>query len=244
LISSRKYDANKNNEDDSKKLHETINSNNAEIQTLTKENKQLKKTVYAYQLWSKTPGGLNNNLPVANSYHRCKYCTKVFSTEPYLESHLIRRHPDHPNYLREIPVTLSTVAPPPVPVDNRNTINPEIFEKLNQTLNRFSSRVDQIESDSKNDEMRTKLIEEFSKKEQTLNQTLTNQKALYDQEMQNLRKEMFSKLEEEKRVLKEERELERKEMLEREASRREAAEREAAQKEAAQREAEAIRKVI
>jgi hypothetical protein len=40
-----------------------------EIEVLTKENRQLKKTVYAYQLWTKTPGGLSNNQPVAATYH-------------------------------------------------------------------------------------------------------------------------------------------------------------------------------
>jgi hypothetical protein len=43
----------------------------SEVDVLTKENRQLKKTVYAYQLWSKVPGGLNNKQPVAADYFVC-----------------------------------------------------------------------------------------------------------------------------------------------------------------------------
>jgi hypothetical protein len=40
-----------------------------QLAQFAKENRQLKKTVYAYQLWSKVPGGLTNQQPVVSAYH-------------------------------------------------------------------------------------------------------------------------------------------------------------------------------
>eukprot|EP00158_Paraphelidium_tribonemae_P009673 Partr_v1_DN28927_c4_g1_i4_m25223 putative DAZ interacting protein len=61
----------------------------SQLAACTKENRALKKTVYAFQLWSKIPGGVGNNAnpPVAGAsthYCKCRYCEKVFSTDYYL----------------------------------------------------------------------------------------------------------------------------------------------------------------
>lgn len=58
-------------EDQLELIKELERKHEREVEVLSKENRQLKKTVYAYQLWTKTPGGLNNSQPVATEYHVC-----------------------------------------------------------------------------------------------------------------------------------------------------------------------------
>eukprot|EP00835_Amoeboradix_gromovi_P001992 NODE_103_length_20051_cov_0.229401.p4 type:complete len:552 gc:universal NODE_103_length_20051_cov_0.229401:17830-16175(-) len=64
-----------------------LNQNN-EYEDLKKENKLLKKTVYAYQMAHKLP---NNQV---SSYFKCEFCSKSFTSDSYLESHVKRRHAD------------------------------------------------------------------------------------------------------------------------------------------------------
>lgn len=46
-----------------------LNNLKRSFEVVSKENRQLKKTVYAFQLWSKVPGGLSNQQPIAASYN-------------------------------------------------------------------------------------------------------------------------------------------------------------------------------
>ena len=59
-----------------------------ELDTLKKENKMLKKTVYAYQMAHKLPGN------TVSSYYKCEFCPKSFTSDNYLEAHVKRRHGD------------------------------------------------------------------------------------------------------------------------------------------------------
>ncbi|KAI8848473.1 Iguana/Dzip1-like DAZ-interacting protein N-terminal-domain-containing protein [Chytridium lagenaria] len=72
-------------------VHEREDS---EVKNLRKENRALRKTIYAYQLMVKVPTSTNGGGPVTvSSYHRCHLCPKVFKSEVYLDHHLLRRHP-------------------------------------------------------------------------------------------------------------------------------------------------------
>ncbi|KAJ1511077.1 Zinc finger protein dzip1 [Coelomomyces lativittatus] len=86
-----------------------------EIYTTKKENKSMKKTLYAYQMMSRYSGIplsptpppfplAPSNLPAfppsvqtTNSHHRCPYCPKVFQNTPFLKAHVDRRHPEQPS---------------------------------------------------------------------------------------------------------------------------------------------------
>ncbi|KAJ3356224.1 hypothetical protein HDU91_005569 [Kappamyces sp. JEL0680] len=60
-----------------------------------KEVKTLKKALFAYELVAKMPGS-GGRAPSHStvSYHRCRFCEKAFSTEAYVQAHESRRHPD------------------------------------------------------------------------------------------------------------------------------------------------------
>ncbi|KAI9220542.1 Iguana/Dzip1-like DAZ-interacting protein N-terminal-domain-containing protein [Blastocladiella britannica] len=79
-----------------------------ELHATRKECKTLKKTVFAYQVMFKVPGansgrtmqlGIPGGLGAIET-QGCPYCPKVFTSMPYLDSHLMRRHPSLPNPLR------------------------------------------------------------------------------------------------------------------------------------------------
>ncbi len=59
-----------------------------QLATLQKENRQLKKTVYAYQLWSKTPGVPSNAPPPATAtaeYQVTSLLQVLFAAMPVLQ---------------------------------------------------------------------------------------------------------------------------------------------------------------
>ena len=59
-----------------------------DYEEMKKENKMLKKTVYAYQMAHKLPAGQ------VTSYYKCDFCSKSFTSDNFLESHVKRRHSD------------------------------------------------------------------------------------------------------------------------------------------------------
>ena len=77
---------------------------------MKKENRALRKTVYAYQLVTKlTPnqlaqldGGIDGFAVrllrcfdrFTNTLQKCQFCHKIFQTDQFLESHILRRHPN------------------------------------------------------------------------------------------------------------------------------------------------------
>ncbi|RKO89786.1 Iguana/Dzip1-like DAZ-interacting protein N-terminal-domain-containing protein, partial [Blyttiomyces helicus] len=79
-----------------KKLEVTLGEHekqSADLGTLKKELRAVKKTLYVYQLMARVPGGLGSNAgPSVASYHRCPHCAKTFSSQQFLENHLQRRH--------------------------------------------------------------------------------------------------------------------------------------------------------
>lgn len=172
-----------------------------EVDSLVKENRQLKKTINAYQLWSKIPGGIGSQ-PVATSYHRCRYCSKVFNSDYYLESHLVRRHPDKPNYVADgqnvAPINAAQSRGQSAQVDGN------LIDKITETIERFSSKVMETERKLRED-MEQKLKLELSKKEKQIEDAYRSDRLEHEKELQDLKTLMVQQLEDERKLLREER---------------------------------------
>lgn len=152
----------------------------SQLAQVTKENRQLKKTVYAYQLWSKVPGGLNNQQPVVSAYHRCRYCPKVFNSEYYLESHLQRRHADRPNYLAE------TFPIPTAPQTAAKEDTGAVIDKITNTIERFSAKLIETERNLRA-EMEAKLESQLNRKEHSMEEQTRQERLTYQRELQDLK---------------------------------------------------------
>ncbi|RKO99910.1 hypothetical protein CXG81DRAFT_20068 [Caulochytrium protostelioides] len=120
----------------------------AALHDLKKENRQLRKTLYAYQMVTKLPAG-HNTAGLAH-YYDCAWCTKVFTTPAYLRSHCERRHPDqleretpaadaasHPLAPAPAPAPVPAPAPAPPAVEPR----PSETDKIEAMLHAFQSQV-------------------------------------------------------------------------------------------------------
>jgi hypothetical protein len=163
-------------------LTEKENKYEKDLEVLRKENRQLKKTVYAYQLWTKTPGGLSNQQPVAATYHRCRYCTKVFNSEYYLEGHLSRRHPDQPNYVAE----RLNIPSPTMMMPQQMNVSTDLLDKVTTTIERFSTKVLETERQLRA-EMEKKLSEEVAKREHALEDAYRTERLRYEDELRDLK---------------------------------------------------------
>ncbi|KAJ3120640.1 Zinc finger protein dzip1l [Physocladia obscura] len=99
MLSSNQIAASKDLTEATDKLElvtKTLEKQNLDFQAIKKENKSLKKALYAYQLMARVPGYITSaDSNEAASYHRCFHCTKVFKAHSFLQSHIERRHPEH-----------------------------------------------------------------------------------------------------------------------------------------------------
>ncbi|KNE65132.1 hypothetical protein AMAG_19436 [Allomyces macrogynus ATCC 38327] len=141
-----------------------------EIYALKKETKSLKKTIFAYQIMTKTPGfhtaATGNGTvadrsagrvtsPIAVEFHRCRYCPKVFNSTGYLDGHLRRRHADLPHYLDDERHLTSLPPPPaPAPAPAEPDVDPsasaaaqaDLIDRLTRTIEDFGQKLHATEA--------------------------------------------------------------------------------------------------
>ncbi|KAI9337179.1 hypothetical protein DFJ73DRAFT_763505 [Zopfochytrium polystomum] len=85
-----------------------------EISALKKENRTLRKTLYAYQLMAKVPGAPGCDVPVAAT--DAFTAPKVFKAPFYLDSHVKRRHPESYRPPASPPPENDAFVPQPTPL--------------------------------------------------------------------------------------------------------------------------------
>ena len=180
-----------------------------QLSSVTKENRNMKKTIYAFQLWSKVPGANGQataNLVSTANYCRCKYCEKVFSAEFYLDSHLDRRHCDKPNYIKEKEnVVVYTRTHQPQQDQKQPQINQEEWlKKVNEVIEKFGDKLQQTDKQLRH-ELEERLSQELQKKEASLQDALLQNRMSRDKELQDIKTIMTRQLEEERKLLHEER---------------------------------------
>ncbi|KNE54236.1 hypothetical protein AMAG_00226 [Allomyces macrogynus ATCC 38327] len=162
-----------------------------EIYALKKETKSLKKTIFAYQIMTKTPGfhtaAAGNGTvvadrgagrvtsPIAVEFHRCRYCPKVFNSLGYLDGHLRRRHADLPHYLDdERHLTSPPLPAPPAPpapaepdVDPSASAQADLIDRLTRTIEDFGQKLHATEAQLQAD-MEDRLHRELAAKQAEL----------------------------------------------------------------------------
>ncbi|KAI9179735.1 hypothetical protein H9P43_005065 [Blastocladiella emersonii ATCC 22665] len=196
-----------------------------EIYALKKENKTLKKTIFAYQVMTKVPGyhpgaGTGQGAPAVVQYLRCRYCPKIFNMKSNLETHLRRRHADLPFYTIEeashavqteppapTPAPApSALPPPPPPPEEPAPPNPqqELIERLTRTIDDFGVRLQETEAAIRT-ELESRLAHDLADRERALAQQQAAERAAHEQEMQQLRTHLHDELDEERQFLAEER---------------------------------------
>ncbi|KAJ3355300.1 Zinc finger protein dzip1 [Allomyces javanicus] len=161
-----------------------------EIYALKKETKSLKKTIFAYQIMTKTPGfhtaAAGNGAvvadrsagrvtsPIAVEFRRCRYCPKVFNSLGYLDGHLRRRHADLPHYLDDERHLTPPPAPaPPAPAEP--DVDPsasaaaqaDLIDRLTRTIEDFGQKLHATEAQLQAD-MEDRLHRELAAKQAEL----------------------------------------------------------------------------
>ncbi|KAJ3214155.1 EF-hand domain-containing member C2 [Dinochytrium kinnereticum] len=169
-----------------------------ETKALKKENRALRKTIYAYQLMVKVPTSSqgNNHAVTVSSYHRCEYCPKVFKSDIYLDNHMLRRHPEVPqeDYRRHqnpIRPQKRLDSPQPSRDPHDHAVPPvqkgmEVIEKVTETMERFSSRILEVERQLKN-EMEMKLANELGERQARLEDKYKQERLRYEKDLQELK---------------------------------------------------------
>ncbi|KAJ3246644.1 Zinc finger protein dzip1 [Chytriomyces hyalinus] len=207
-------------------LTATYEKQDAELSALKKENRTLKKTLYAYQLMARVPGHAPDtpNNDVA-TYHRCAFCTKVFKSRAYLDNHMILRHPDNmhqyqqqcppqnqPYFQQNYPQNPSFGArgmqqpgepsgPPPW--------WPQQGGFSRQTDSNNAEILDMVSKVRETQEIMRKELEdrvqkEVSLRQATLNSSYEQERLKHDEEIQGLKTAIFKQLSEERAQFEEE----------------------------------------
>ncbi|KAJ3411897.1 hypothetical protein HDV05_001532 [Chytridiales sp. JEL 0842] len=208
-------------------LTDTYDKQCVEFNAMKRENRTLKKTLYAYQLMTRVPN--SNGEPVAvASYHRCDLCHKVFKAAYYLDSHIQRRHPEHHRTAPPISTTAATstsagpscshlterstsirglfdqdsspsfVNLPPLPGKNELT-----YEKMEETLTKFTERMMETEK-ALRIEMESKMLSEIKKKEAEEEEKRVQEKLKYEKEIQEMKGMIHTQMENERAAFAEE----------------------------------------
>ncbi|KAJ3373800.1 Zinc finger protein dzip1 [Allomyces arbusculus] len=193
-----------------------------EIYALKKETKSLKKTIFAYQIMTKTPGFHTGTgagygavvadrsagrvtSPIAVEFHRCKYCPKVFNSLGYLDGHLRRRHADLPHYLDD---ERHPTPPPPAPpappapaepdVDTTASAQADLIDRLTRTIEDFGQKLHATESQLQAD-MEDRLHRELAAKQAELEEA-------HNRDWDTWRAQVHDELEAERALIAQERE--------------------------------------
>ncbi|KAL7746474.1 hypothetical protein RI367_008124 [Sorochytrium milnesiophthora] len=176
----------------------------AQMFEVKKENRFLKKTVYAYQMVSKLPGFAAGPATVggAVTYH---HCSKAFNARHYLDAHMQRRHPeaiDDGSYHTADDTSKGMF----VPYQEDNTTKKDVaaLEKISATIEQFSHRIVDTERQIRT-EMEEKLQTELQRRREESEALQRAERLRYEQDMRQLRGELQRELEDERRRLDEER---------------------------------------
>ncbi|KAI3644200.1 hypothetical protein MP228_010364 [Amoeboaphelidium protococcarum] len=176
-------------------LEQESKEKSEQISSLRKEVKALKRTVYAYQLWSKIPGGVNPKQPVVAAYFRCKHCPKVFNSEYYLECHLDRRHGDQPNYIKE------SMEEQIQSLHNKSKVNNvDVVDKITSTIERFSTKIMETERSLRTD-MENKLQSEVARREQQLEKSYREEIKKLEKTLAEYKSSINKQVDDEKKLL-------------------------------------------
>ncbi|KAJ3152978.1 Zinc finger protein dzip1 [Geranomyces michiganensis] len=181
---------------------------NAEIASLKKETRVLRKSMYAYQLMTKLSGGIGQPAPPpahGGAYYRCPQCEKVFVSQAYVECHVQRRHPE---------LTKAPTAPPnpsetaPLPAPPPTTMSPEpkgmTKEEVMAEMDRVNGKIADVEQHLRT-EMERKVEMEIAARQAVLDEALKREKLKHEEELRDMRASMRREQEEERRAVQKER---------------------------------------
>ncbi|TPX34188.1 hypothetical protein SmJEL517_g03055 [Synchytrium microbalum] len=189
-----------------------------EIAVLRKDNRMLRKSLFAYQIMAKLPNGPGHpgSGPVPASYNRCRYCPKVFNSEHFLDAHLRRRHPDNENYLDKPPPPAIVAAPPPTaptpqpviiqqaaPVEPRlppGVIDLQTLDKITAVIERFTGRVMDTERKLR-EEMEHKLEKELIHRQINMEDLYKQERLKYERELQNMKSQIHQEIDQDRNML-------------------------------------------
>ncbi|KAJ3156974.1 Zinc finger protein dzip1 [Geranomyces variabilis] len=175
----------------------------AEVASLKKETRVLRKSMYAYQLMTKLPGGIGQPAPTpahGAAYYRCPQCEKVFVSQAYVECHLQRRHPE----------SAKPPAPPlkPAEAPPAATAAPEpkgmTKEEVMEQMERVNGKIADVESHLRA-EMERKVEMEIASRQAVLDEALKREKLKHEEELREMRASMRREQEEERLAIQKER---------------------------------------
>ncbi|KAJ3033550.1 Zinc finger protein dzip1, partial [Rhizophlyctis rosea] len=187
----------------------TCDKQTVELAALKKETRAMRKTLYAYQLMTKVPGGSGGRGGVVACYHRCEVCPKSFTSQYYLEAHLKRRHPEYvdlPNR-HPIPTAAPAAAPKPEPPKPATPPPPPPAPDMTvmaDALDRFTQRLMESEKQIRA-EMDEKMRKEVETKQKSIDEAYRQKKLRYEKEIQDMKTALHQELDEERKTLEEER---------------------------------------
>lgn len=176
-----------------------------------REMKALKKTLYAYEIMAKVPGGNQASAPQTAIYHRCQFCTKAFSTLEYQIAHEKRRHPGMRSPLDPVEYLQSKAS-----ADNSGNRNLSSKNEEAKPSKELQKVVELIETFTKSMQKQEPVVEAAVTKPQDSEKQekseLQQEKLRFEKEIQEItvvstnKATMHQKLEEEMAQLKQDRE--------------------------------------
>ncbi|KAJ3253839.1 Zinc finger protein dzip1l [Boothiomyces macroporosus] len=169
-------EANQNLKLNMDELNAKLTSQGVQLESGKKEIKTLKKTVYAYELMTKMPGTQANQAPDV-IYHRCRFCPKAFSSRSYLQSHEERRHSD----LLSEEIALN-------PRSTKDESTKKELERMAELLEKITASKPEPPKQVVNDEL------------------LKQEKLKFEMEIQDIKSAMYKEIEQEKELLRKDRE--------------------------------------
>ncbi|KAI9098282.1 Iguana/Dzip1-like DAZ-interacting protein N-terminal-domain-containing protein [Phlyctochytrium arcticum] len=179
-------------------LEQTRASNNSyktEMAALRKETRVLKKSLYAFQIMTKLSHPINSVLPTAAnnsaSYHKCPLCSKLFVTSAYLKAHTQRRHP-HTFHPQDTETASTDIAPRKRPE--------EAAEKMMANMDKVTAKMLETERQLRRD-METRLEKELQYRQNSMDLALQQEKARFQQQLNDMKAELQRSLAEDRSKL-------------------------------------------
>ncbi|KAJ3212786.1 hypothetical protein HDU82_006418 [Entophlyctis luteolus] len=192
-------------------------------QAVKKENRILKKSLYAYQVMMRIPESTfesGGNMMEPAGYHKCGFCAKIFKTVGFLESHIFRRHSHQAASSSQFPSSNS---------NEFNVANRQMFPHTNQNpafppssaeiqkdpkalaaLDELTETVEALKSKMKISEMQLKremeerLQTELIERQKILNEKYEQDRLRNEKEIQSLKSSIHQQLSDERAAFEEE----------------------------------------